>query len=347
MGSESYRSELVRLQKDDANLKRDLARYEGDAAKARAAANAKRKAAASSKSASTIASNLRSAEAEDKKAVDAAKKIAAVQDKLATNATRQRDKQRSLDNALKSEQSSKDRADDARRRKEKDHARDVSRLSKTTVHHVYVNPPEPEKLRVLYLTASPPEDGAGPLRVDVEVNNVLRAVRASKHRDMIDIQHRPAAAPQDLIDGINDLRPHVIHFSGHAGAPGLLFDNADIVDPGEHTVAYRQLARLLRATDRPPMCVVLNACDTSEGALELLEAVPVVIAMNAPVGDASAVVFATRFYAAVGSAQPIGKAVEQAMVATEMALSTDMDLVTLCARPEVDTSQLKLIEPFE
>jgi CHAT domain-containing protein len=179
--------------------------------------------------------------------------------------------------------------------------------------------------------------------VDIEVNNVLRAVRASKHRDLIDIQHRPAAS-QDLIDGINDLRPHVIHFSGHAGAPGLLFDNADVVEPGDHTVGYKQLARLLRATDQAPTCVVLNACDTAEGALELLESVPIVIAMNAPAGDASAVVFATRFYAAVGSAQPVGLAVEQAVIATEIALSTDMDLVTLCVRPEVDASVLKLIE---
>jgi hypothetical protein len=345
MGSESYRSELVRLQKEEASLRKDLARHEGDAAKARAAANAKRKSAAISKSASTIATSLRGAETEDMRAVDAAKKVAALQDKLATNAARQHDKQRYLDNALKSEQSSKDRADDARRRKEKDHAREISRLSRSMVHHVYVRSPEPEKLRVLYLTASPTEDGAGALKVDVEVNNVLRAVRASKYRDLIDIQHRPAAAPQDLIDGINDLRPHVIHFSGHAGAPGLLFDNGDIIDPGEHTVGYKHLARLLRATDEPPTCVVLNACDTAEGALELLEAVPVVIAMNAPVGDASAVVFATRFYAAVGGGQPIGKAVEQAVVATEIALSTDMDLVTLCARPEVNASVLKLIEP--
>lgn len=176
---------------------------------------------------------------------------------------------------------------------------------------------------------------------------MLRAVRASKHRDLIDIQHRPAASPQDLIDGINDLRPHIIHFSGHAGAPGLLFDKADVIDPGEQTVGYRQLARLLGATDQPPTCVVLNACDTAEGALELLEDVPVVIAMNAPVGDASAAVFATRFYAAVGSAQPVGKAVDQAVIATEMALSTDMELVTLLTRPEVDASVLKLIEPTE
>ncbi len=345
MGSETYRSELVRLQKEEANLSRDLARHEGDAAKARAAANAKRKSASASKSASTIATNLRGAEGEDRKAVDAAKRAAAVRDRLAGNASRQRDKQRSLDGALKTERASSDRAADARMRKEKDHAREVSRLSRTTVRHVYVKPLEPERLRVLYLTASPPTGGGAALRVDVELNSVLRAVRASKHRDLIDIRHRPAAAPQDLIDGINDLRPHVIHFSGHAGAPGLLFDNASVTDPGEAMVGYRQLAKLLRATDQPPTCIVLNACDIAGGALELLEAVPIVIAMNAPVEDASAVVFATQFYAAVAIAQSVGKAVDQAVATVEIALSVEMDIVTLRFRPEVDPSALRLIEP--
>lgn len=347
MGSDTYRSDLARLQKEAANLNKDLARHEADVAKARAAGSAKRKSAASTRSASMIASHMRAAEAEDKKLVDASKKVAAVMEKLAANSARQRDRQRSLDSALKSEQSFKDRADDARMRKEKSHAREVARLSSPTVHHVYVKPPEPEKLRVLYLTASPVNDDSDILRVDVEVNNVLRAVRASKHRDLIDIQVRPAASPQDLLDGINDVRPHVIHFSGHAGAPGLLFDKADIVDPGELTVGYRQLAAVLRATDNPPTCLLLNACDTAEGAMELLEAVPVVIAMKAPVGDASAVVFATQFYAAVGGAQPIGKAVEQAVAAVEMALSIEMDLVTVCARPEVEPSSLMLIEPTD
>ncbi|MBD8736243.1 hypothetical protein [Sphingomonas sp. CFBP 13706] len=142
MGSESYRSELVRLQKDGATLSKELARHQGDAAKAIAAANAKRRSAAGSRSASTIATNIRGAEAEDRKAVDAAKKAAAAQDKLVGNASRQRDKQRSLDAALKSELASRDRAADARMRKEKEHAREVSRLSATTVHHVYVKPPE-------------------------------------------------------------------------------------------------------------------------------------------------------------------------------------------------------------
>lgn len=343
MSPDYYRSELARLIKEEAGLRKDLARHEDGTAKARAAAHAKRRSASGSRSTLTISMYLSGAESEEKKSVEAAKKAAGVQEKLATNASRQREKQRGLESAVKSERSSKDRADEIRRRKEKEHVREIARLSRPTVHHILIPTPEPEKLRVLYLTASPP--GHDALRVDVEVNSVLRAVRGSKHRDLIDILHRPAAAPQDLVDGLNDHRPHVVHFSGHGGAPGLFFDNASVSSPSVQLVGYRQLAKLLRATECTPTCVLLNACDTTVGALELLEAVPIVIAMNAPVEDPSASVFATQFYAAVGGGQPVGIAVEQAVAMTEIALSTEMDLVTLCTRPEVDASVVKLIEP--
>lgn len=37
-----------------------------------------------------------------------------------------------------------------------------------------------------------------------------------------------AATPEDLLDGVNDVRPHVVHVSGHAGDAAVLFDNASI-----------------------------------------------------------------------------------------------------------------------
>lgn len=316
MNPDPYRADLVRLQKEEAGLRKDLAKHEGDAAKARTAGAAKRKSAAGTKSISMVQSYLRTAEAEEKKAAEALKRAAAIQEKLAANAGRQREKQRSLDAALKTQQRNRDRSDDARRRKEKDHAKEVARLSRPTVHYVHVKPPEPEKLRVLYMTASPVGSGSDPLRVDAEVNSVLRTIRSAKYRDLIDVRPRPAASPQDLVDGINDFRPHVVHFSGHAGVSGLLFDNASITDPGDQLVSYGSLSKLLRATDQPPTLLVLNACDTADGAIELLEAVPVVIAMNAPVGDASAAVFATQLYGAIGGAQSISAAVDQATAAS-------------------------------
>jgi hypothetical protein len=64
-------------------------------------------------------------------------------------------------------------------------------------------------------------------------------------------------------------------------------------------------AKALRATDTPLKLLVLNACDTLDGADVLLDVTPVVIAMSAGVSDLAAAVFAARFYAAIASAQSV------------------------------------------
>jgi len=137
----------------------------------------------------------------------------------------------------------------------------------------------------------------------------------------------------------------VIHFSGHGGPSGLLFDNASMGAPAGQEVSYEPLARLLRATSTPPTLVVLNACETVAGVLPLLEAVPVVIAMTEPVGDMSAGLFATHFYAAIAAAQSIGHAVEQARAMLAIALPHEPDLVEVCSAPDVDVQQLQLVRP--
>jgi hypothetical protein len=62
------------------------------------------------------------------------------------------------------------------------------------------------------------------------------------HRQLIDVQYWPAATPEDLLDGLNDLRPHVVHFSGHAGDAAVLFDNASVDSPQGHEVPFELLA---------------------------------------------------------------------------------------------------------
>lgn len=363
-----YQSALVQLQKTAATLHSDLAKQEDVAAKARSAGASKRHQAAQTKNVSSAKSYVSQAESEDKKLVAAETKIAEIRAKLASNADQQNQKNGSLAQARKSEQAAadrkeeqrrreeeqrqrkeksdratRDREDDRRRQKEREHARDVARLSTVTVRHVLERPVEPEKLRVLYLTSNPEETSS--LRVDAEVNNVMKALRGVKHRDLIELAYRPAATPQDLVDGINDLRPHVVHFSGHGGPHGVLFDNASFDAPKGQVVGFGPLARLLAATRFPPTLVVLNACETVVAAELLLEAVPVVIAMSEPVGDMSAGIFATHFYAAIGGAQSIGHAVDQARAMIAMTLPDEPDLATICAAPGVDPLAMVLIEP--
>jgi hypothetical protein len=182
------------------------------------------------------------------------------------------------------------------------------------------------------------------LRVEVEVRDVEQAVRRANLRDLIQITHKPAATPEDLLDSLNDQRPHVVHFSGHAGGAAVVFDNASVDSPEDREVTFDLLARVLAATADPPVLLVLNGCNTLDEAEVLLESTPVVIAMDTNVTDLAATVFASRFYSAVASAQPIGAAVKQAAVAVDLAGLEEGWKPNLLVREGVDVDGLVLVQ---
>lgn len=364
--TDTYRAELARLRGDEASLRQELNRHERDAARARESARRNQEAAARASLPSSKKSYLSSAERDQQKALDADKRVADLTRKLADNARAQANKQRSLDDAERTERQAADREADGRRRKEAnhvrdmararataeqdakrrqrrevEHAREVARVSQPVVRYVHVRAPQPERLRVLYLTANPGMD----LRTDAEVRNVQQALRGSKYRDQVEVHQRPAATPQDLLDGINDVRPHVIHFSGHGDNTGLFFDNGSVDAPQSRDLSFDLLAEALDATDAPPTLLVLNACDTLNGAALILPAVPVVVAMSDSIPDTAAAVFAEQFYAAIASAQSVGAALKQARVRMKMALlDGSSELITQMTRDDVNVDDLILVK---
>ena len=218
--------------------------------------------------------------------------------------------------------------------------------------------PKPEPLRVLYLTANPDfvettkihPDGTVEstgvwLRVDQEVRQVKDMLKRTKYRDLVTIEHLPAATSMDLLEGLNEHRPHVVHFSGHANALGLHMENDQGTTEGA-PLDFGLLARLLGATDEPPRLLVLNACESLAGAEELLQTVPTVIAMSDSINDASAVVFAGRFYAAIASAQSVASCLAQAKTAMEVASLDGSHLPEARCREDIDLSKLVLVNPI-
>lgn len=118
------------------------------------------------------------------------------------------------------------------------------RLSSPTVHYVTVQPPKPE-ISVLHPTANPEMD----LRTEVEV----RGRPAGRPTCVAPRSHQhpvpPAATPEDLLDGLNDVRPHVVHFfQVTPGDAAVLFDNASVDSPEGRDVPFELLARALGAT---------------------------------------------------------------------------------------------------
>jgi hypothetical protein len=174
-----------------------------------------------------------------------------------------------------------------------------------------------KQLNVLYLASNP--DWDCPLRIDIEVHRVQEAIRGSKYRDNVRIEYRPAPDLQSLIDGLNDLRPTIVHFSGHGNTQGIVADNQQISEPEIADISYQTLAKALSATDAPPRVVVLNSCYSIASHIELLEVVDILIGMNKPISDIAAATFAPNFYAALAAGQSVRASFDQARLAVETA----------------------------
>jgi CHAT domain-containing protein len=178
-------------------------------------------------------------------------------------------------------------------------------------------------LTVLYLVANP--DQASPLRVDAEVRRVQEAIRGSAFRDNITVEYRPAADLDSLINGLNDHRPQIVHFSGHGNDRGVGTDTGKIRKAASGVLSFELLAKALSATDHPPQVVVLNSCESSGAKKWLLPAAKMIISMRAPVTDIAATAFATRFYAAIASGQSVKAAFAQGKVAVEAVSISEAD----------------------
>jgi hypothetical protein len=343
---ESIERKLTQLKNEEAKFLKDKSNYEAKAAKKRSDAARKRASAERSSSVATARNNLDAASKLEKDATALDTKIAATATKLVNNQRSQRDENRKLRRARKHTSDKQRREADRERQREKQHAREIARLSRPTVQYIHeirhIPSPKPEELRVLYLTANPPADTR--IRVDAEVRSVREEVKKAIHRDSIDIDHWPAATPVDLISGLNDKRPHVVHFSGHGGGQALEFDDGQVIDSEGIPVGFDLVARALAATDTPPFVVVLNACDTLDGAEVLLAATPVVIATTTAITDLAANVFAARFYGAIASGQSVQAAIDQARIGIDLLASGEGDVVESLTRDDVDLCQLVLVQ---
>jgi len=96
-----------------------------------------------------------------------------------------------------------------------------------------------------------------------------------------------------------------------------------------------------------PKLLVLNACDTVEGASDdLLPTVPVIIAMASSVLDTTAATFAARFYTGIASGLSTKKAFDQAVLAVEfVGLGDETWMITLLHREDVDPAEVTLVKP--
>lgn len=171
----------------------------------------------------------------------------------------------------------------------------------------------PPEVAVLFL-ASSPEDQAT-LRLDKEAREIEKRVRASDYRGSIYFRTRMARQLQDLLDDLNEVRPTVLHFSGHGSDSGLAFEDEN---GSTQALDNGMLSRLLDAAAGGVQLVLFNSCDSASQAEVAVQHVDLAIGMDTAIDDEDAKVFAGQFYNSLGFGRSVAEAFRQAKVQVEL-----------------------------
>ncbi len=195
-------------------------------------------------------------------------------------------------------------------------------------------------LNVLYLMSNPTKKNA--LSLDKEVKAVKAEIRRSRFRDNIVLHQSGAADFKDILNGLNDHAPRIVHFSGHGNDAGLAMDGGTVKRGKVSFVTFDLLGKVLAATQSPPDIVVLNACKSTGARRALLAVAKAIVVMENSVTDIAAVAFATQFYGAIASGQPLQAAYDQACAAVEFVSFSEAGTPSLIMASGVNAKKLFL-----
>jgi hypothetical protein len=338
-----HQKELSRLQREKAQVARKL----GDEnRKAHAAADQ----AGRTKSAAIMRSKLRTAKRHEDNAAKHQQKLGEIEGKLSREQSRLVSARRNLSNA----------EDQERKKEQREHNRDnraraaqIGQITGTLNRHEKLHDVAlsairslsnlPKEIVVLVLAANPRDQHQ--LRLDDEVRSITEMIRKSEHRDAIRLESRWAARPLDLLQAVNELRPRVVHFSGHGTHDDRLAFHGD--EGLTKFVTKEAMAQTLAAASSGIQVAFFNACYSRGQAEAVVEHVPMAIGMSTSIGDEAARVFAAQFYSAIGFGLSVGAAFRQAKAALMLEGIPEEDVPELFLAEGLDADQMVLVKPPE
>lgn len=198
-----------------------------------------------------------------------------------------------------------------------------------------------DKIKILFLSANP--TGTGVLQLDEEMRAISQKIRAAEHRDLIEVVLAGAVRPDDLLQAMNEHRPHIVQFSGHGGKDEVILvcDENGSAKP----IDGQALVALFESTQRNVQVVVLNSCYSRAQAEAIVSVVPCAIGMKDKIGDKAARVFAASFYRAIGFGHSVKTAFQQGIAALKLEGIQQSDIPDLLTRDGADASKIILVNP--
>jgi hypothetical protein len=199
-----------------------------------------------------------------------------------------------------------------------------------------------KKLQILFLAANP--EHSTHLRLAEEARTIQEKIRATAHRNTIDLVSSWGVRPDDWLQELNERHPQIVHFSGHGSSQGEIMCQG----PREKTVPISALAlkELFHACKGDTRLVILNACYSELQARAIVEEVDCVIGMNNQIYDSVAITFIASFYRALGFGHSVQKAFEQGKVAIGLNNLPEKEVPVLLTRPGVDPANVYLLKTY-
>jgi hypothetical protein len=197
------------------------------------------------------------------------------------------------------------------------------------------------RIRILVLASNPRSTER--LGIDKEVRGIEEKLRASRHRDSIELISRWAVRVDDLQQSLLDIEPDIVHFSGHGtkGQEILL----DLGDGDQKPVPKNALARLFKILKDRVRVVVLNACYSRPQAEAIAEHIDCTIGMSDRVPDEAAIEFSAAFYQGIAYGRSVQTAFDLGVSALELKGIRGADIPDIIPRQGVAPKDLILITP--
>lgn len=347
MTEDWYRKKLARLQKDKAGLEKGKGQEAKKLEKLNSEIAKAKREMLRTKSDSTRRSKASQVETKTKDAVKVQGKIAKLETDLAKNLSDQANVQKQLDRAVEQRRKKEEAQGKKLRAEQMRHEKAVTRevRERNRLYSEGLTAEQlrglPEKIKVLFFAADPLDEQR--LRLDREVRDISERLRMAEYRDSVELESRWAVRTQDLLQALNEVKPRVVHFSGHGSEDDELVFEDDAGSP--KLVSKEAMTRFIEVGSDHVRVVVFNACYTRDQAEAAAQHVDVAIGMNAPITDEAARVFAEQFYSAVGFGASVERAFEQARARLMIEGIPEDKTPELFAREGVDPDEVVLVRP--
>lgn len=172
---------------------------------------------------------------------------------------------------------------------------------------------------ILFLAADPTD--LSRLRLGLEYREIQEKLQLGEYRKRFNLVTRMSVRPQDVSQALLDLKPKIVHFSGHGTLDGAIcLENAI----GQtHPVTPDALASLFERFSNLVECVILNACFSDKQAEAISNYIEYVVGTKQEIDDKAAIAFTIGFYQALGAGQGIEDACKLGRVQVKLSGSSE------------------------